>query len=250
MIAATTLDWSAPWFAPWRLPGEAALADVAQGDAVFAALDAQAADPKFARFVRFVAADTLPAGTPYESFVRSTATVPTRDNLHDFLNGIVWCLYPNTKRLLNQWQAEAIARDGVQGRRGSLRDAITLFDENGAVFSAPELLQLALKARDWHGLFVTHRALWPQARVWLFGHALVEKLVAPRKDITAHVLCAPAGLADLPHVDAWLAETLDVQMLSGKPFAPLPVMGVPGWCTASEDPVFYADQTVFRPARR
>lgn len=244
MIAAPVLDWSAPWFAPWRHPGEAALADVAQGAAVFAALNARADAP------RFVAADALPADTAYESFVRRTATVPTRDNLHDFLNGIVWCLHPRTKRLLNQWQAEAIARDGVQGRRGPLRDAITLFDENGAVFSAPDLLQAALKARDWHGLFITHRALWPQARLWLFGHALVEKLVAPRKDITAHVLCAPPGLADVSQVDAWLATTLDARVLSAKPFLPLPVMGVPGWCAASEDPGFYADQTVFRPARR
>lgn len=244
MIPATHLDWSAPWFAPWRRPGEAAAADVAQGAAVFTALNAHAAA------ARFVAANALPGNTPYESFVRSTATVPTRDNLHDFFNGIVWCVYPRTKSLLNQWQAEAIARDGVQGRRGPLRDAITLFDENGAVFSAPDVLQAALKARDWHGLFVTHRAVWPRARVWLFGHALVEKLVAPRKDITAHVLCAPPGLEDVRQADAWLARTLDVQMMSAKPFAPLPVMGIPGWCAASENPGFYADQTVFRPARR
>lgn len=244
MIAATGIDWSAPGFAPWRLPGQAAWADVARGAPVFEALNTHAVEP------RFVAAETLPASTPYESFVRATATVPTRDNLHDFLNGIVWCLYPRTKRLLNQWQAEAIARDGVQGRRGPLRDAITLFDENGALFSAPELLSTALKMRDWHGLFVTHRALWPQARVWLFGHALVEKLVAPRKDITAHVLCAQPGLSDAGQADAWLAEMLNVPMLSTKPFVPLPVMGIPGWCTDSEDPGFYADQTVFRPARR
>lgn len=244
MITATEIDWPAPWFAQWRLPGEAAWADVARGATVSAALNAHAADP------RFVAAATLPASTPYESFVRDTATVPTRDNLHDFLNGIVWCLYPRTKRLMNRLQAEAIARDGVHGRRGALRDAITLFDENGVVFSAPELLQTALEMRDWQGLFVTHRALWQQARIWLFGHALVEKLVAPRKDITAHVLCAPPGLSDIAQADGWLAETLNVPMLSAKPFAPLPVMGIPGWCALSEDPVFYADQTVFRPARR
>ncbi|MCZ2497420.1 DUF3025 domain-containing protein [Xylophilus sp. Kf1] len=243
MSAPIALDWSTPWFAPWRRPGQAAWAEVERGAAVFAALGAQAAAP------RFVAADALPAHTPYESFVRETATVPTRDNLHDFFNGIAWCVYPHTKSLLNRWQAEAIARDGVQGRRGALRDAITLFDENGAVFSAPDELRAALQARDWHGLFVTRRALWSQARVWLFGHALVEKLAAPRKDITAHVLCAPAGLADPAQADAWLVRTLTEETLSAKPFSPLPVMGVPGWCDASENAGFYADRTVFRPAR-
>jgi hypothetical protein len=37
-------------------------------------------------------------------------------------------------------------------------------------------------------LFVTQRELWAEARLLLFGHALLEKLVTPRKPITAHVL--------------------------------------------------------------
>ena len=32
-------------------------------------------------------------------------------------------------------------------------------------------------ARDWQRLFVGERALWAQARLVLFGHALLEKLV-------------------------------------------------------------------------
>jgi hypothetical protein len=186
---------------------------------------------------------------PYEAFVHASATVPTRENLHDFFNGIVWCGYPNTKRLLNRLQASAIDRDGVGGRRGPLRDAITLFDENGAVFSAPEVLQTALRTRDWQGLFITHREAWRDARLWLFGHALVEKLVAPRKDITAHVLCAPEGQLALPQVDDWLAATHGETTLARKPFAPLPVLGVPGWWPANAEAGFYEDPTVFRPVR-
>jgi hypothetical protein len=240
------LDWTRPWFAPWQAVGQPAWEAVGQGATVAAALDAArtAADGP-----RFVPADALPPGAAYESFIHATASVPSRDNLHDFLNGVAWCLYPRTKRCLNRWQAAAIARDGIGTRRGPLRDAITLFDENGAVFSAPPALQAALRARDWRSLFVERRALWREARLCLFGHALVEKLVAPRKDITAHVLCAPPGLADGAPLDAWLASELDETSLSAKPFSPLPVMGVPGWCTASEDSGFYDDTSVFRPAR-
>ena len=36
---------------------------------------------------------------------------------------------------------------------------------------------------------------------------------------------------------------------SAKPFLPLPVLGVPGWWPANENPGFYDDADVFRPAR-
>ena len=37
--------------------------------------------------------------------------------------------------------------------------------------------------------------------------------------------------------------------LAAKPFAVLPVLGVPGWWGANETAAFYADPAVFRPAR-
>ncbi|WP_326830390.1 DUF3025 domain-containing protein [Xylophilus rhododendri] len=239
-----SLDWQAPWFAPWRGIGEPALAALAGGASVPDAMNAVAP----AGVPRFVSPDALPPDQAYESFVHDSRSVPSRDNLHDCFNAIVWCLYPDTKRQLNRWQAAAIARDGIAGRRGPLRDAITLFDENGAVFSAPPVLLDALRSRDWRALFITHRQAWQQARLWLFGHALVEKLAAPRKDITAHVLCAQQGLADIAQTDAWLLSTLDETLLSAKPFSPLPVLGVPGWWPV-QDEAFYDDAKVFRPAR-
>jgi hypothetical protein len=46
-----------------------------------------------------------------------------------------------------------------------------------------------------------------------------------------------------------LCESLDAATLAAKPFAHLPVLGVPGWWAANEDPAFYADSTVFRAPR-
>ena len=57
-----------------------------------------------------------------------------------------------------------------------MRDAITVFDENGALLDAPPALWEALLARDWPRLFVDLRPLWAQARLVIFGHALLEKL--------------------------------------------------------------------------
>src|ERR1044072_318265 len=91
-------------------------------------------------------------------------------------------------------QAAEIERAGIGATRGPWRDALTLFDENGAVLDAPQALWAALLARDWQRLFVRGRALWREARLLVFGHALLEKLVAPRKALTAHVLWSPGAL--------------------------------------------------------
>ena len=186
--------------------------------------------------------------------------MPTRDNLHDVFNGLVWLRFPQSKAVLNRLQAEAIAAQGVGAVRGPVRDAITVFDENGALLLAPPavaaVLWPALLARDWHSLFVTHRALWAQAQLVLFGHALMEQLVSPRKPLTAHVWVLPfepAASADadpVPALDAALAADLSAARLQTKPFTPLPVLGGPGWWPDNVDPAFYADASVFRPARR
>ena len=239
------IDWAQPWLAPYRADGEAAAQAVARNDGCVA--DAlQGIRPESAP--GFVRQHELPAGQAYEAHIFRTRTVPTRDNLHDFFNGLAWLAFPRTKRRLNELQAGEIARDGVGATRGALRDALTLFDENGALLDAPPALWRALVARDWHTLFVSGRGLWSEARLVLFGHALLEKLVTPRKPITAHVLLpadgenGPAALDDVS-----VAGMLDAQRLGRKPFVPLPVLGVPGWCAGNEAAQFYDDPKVFRP---
>jgi hypothetical protein len=198
---------------------------------------------------RFIPQTELPSGVAYEQHIFASGCVPTRDGLHDFFNGLVWMHFPHTKLRLNALQAAQIASSGIQPVRGPARDALTLFDENVALLQAPDALWNALAAKDWHTLFVTLRPLWEEAQLILFGHALTEKLVAPRKPITAHVFRVQQPSRALADIDAWLAAELNADLLAAKPFAHLPVLGVPGWWAANEHPDFYADSSVFRAPR-
>lgn len=242
---APEIEWSAPWWAPLRPLGETARAYWEAGASVADALNAS--DRGQTAPVRFVPQSSQPEALAYEQFIFERRAVPTRDNLHDFLNGLIWSRYPETKLRLNALQAAEIARDGVRATRGPVRDAITLLDESGVLLAAPEALVSALRERRWLDLFVSLRPLWAESRLWVIGHAALEKLVSPYKSITAHVLVAPEALQTVGQADAWLADWLTAERLAPKPFFPLPLLGVPGWCADNEDGRFYEDAEVFRP---
>jgi hypothetical protein len=236
---AVALQTPPPWLSPY-LPLARRVLQSAQSRSVADALNTARGD---AVSVRFIAQSAMPADEPYESFIARTSSIPTRDNLHDLFNGLMWLAYPHTKRRLNTLQSQQIAAHGVTGSRGALRDALTLFDENAAVLQAPDDLVESLRRRDWRTLFVAQRGLWQSARLVVFGHALLEKLLQPRKAITAHVWTIDR--LD----DAALAASLEPERLAAKPFLPLPVLGVPGWWAANDAPGFYEDAEVFRPVR-
>ncbi|HWP11650.1 MAG TPA: DUF3025 domain-containing protein [Ramlibacter sp.] len=239
-----------PWFAPYRPWLDAGRQVVQSGASAALALSGLREQARGPAVPCFAAASSLPAGEAYEAFVARTAVVPTRDNLHDFFNGLVWLRFPRAKGRLNAMQAAEIARCGVGPRRGPLRDAITLFDESGAVLAAPPALWDALLDRDWRRLFVDLRPLWRAAALVVFGHALLEKLVSPRKDVTAHIWRANAVSEPEGSLDSWLAAQLETDRVAAKPFTPLPLLGVPGWWRGNEDISFYDDPLVFRPAGR
>jgi len=169
--------------------------------------------------------------------------------LHDFFNGLAWLNFPLTKRRLNHLHVAQIANTGIAPVRGPARDALTLFDENAALLRAPDALWDALVRKDWHAVFGDLRPMWDDAWLLLFGHALLEKLVYPRKPITAHVYRAYPASDSIAEMDAWLAADLSADKLATKPFAHLPVLGVPHWWPSNEDPAFYDDSSVFRHAR-
>jgi hypothetical protein len=242
---AAEIDWRRPWLAPYAaLVPRTEPGAIGSDNSVAGLLNAAGPAP-----VRFAAQSALPEGKAYEQFIFETGQVPTRDNLHDFFNGLCWLRFPEIKKKLNLLQAGEIGRAGISAQRGPVRDALTVFDENAAFLVAPPPLWDALMARDWHQLFVGLRPLWAEAQLLLFGHALLEKLVSPRKAVTAHVYLAQPALTSIDHLDAWIAGNLAAEKLATKPFVPLPVLGVPGWWAENENFSFYDDSLVFRPRR-
>jgi hypothetical protein len=257
------IDWSHPWYDAVR-PAFERLA--LEGNDFLDALNRNAAALGLRNHaglpLRFVPQSALPEGTAYEEFIGATGQVPTRDNLHDFFNGLVWQSFPRIKRQLNALQAAQIAQAGVGKSRGPARDAATIFDENAALLlvredSAGHALVDALRAHGWLAALHEQRAMFGgDAQVWLFGHALMEKLVAPRKAITAHTRVIFVGddvLSLAPEarrawLDAHVASQLASEGLTTAGFTPLPVLGVPGWWPG-QDQDFYLDTTVFRPKR-
>jgi hypothetical protein len=264
-VAFDRIDWSTAWFSPFAERGKrwqrAALEhpddylDELRRDARASAQTTGRGAP-----LTFIAQAELPAGTAYEAHIAATGGVPTRENLHDFFNALVWFSYPRVKAVLNARQARAIARDGIGGSRGAERDALTLFDENAVVFVASDpALGQALVEFDWRRLFVAERAAWGRrCLVRPFGHALLEKLIEPYKACTGHawIVEAPPEFFDwLPTrqttwLDETIAATLTSASLTSRLFAPLPVLGIPGWWPANRDPAFYDDERVFRRGRR
>ena len=247
---------------------------VVQGAAPGAALTQSALSPN-------------PLALPYERVIALSGTVPTRVEgpgaVHDLLNALAWLSFPRTKRAMHRLQDQAICADGISGRRGALRDGITLLDENGLLLAvAHNKDRDRLRAHDWSGLLVRERGRWVDAAVATdgaaaltncgaainaaddspilavpIGHGLVERLIRPYPALTAHVRVVrmPRAWFGLPaterlrRLDRALAARLLGQTLRPAMLAPLPVLGIPGWWAANAHPDFYVDARVFRPRR-
>lgn len=259
---AATIDWQRPWLTHIRDVGEAVLRAGEWRDALNAAAAGAGLRNHCGRSISFVQQDLLPSGTGYEAFISATGCVPTRENLHDFFNGLVWLTFPRIKVRLNALHNEQINRLATATAdrpptRGRLRDAATLFDENAALLVVRDREVLEhLRAHRWTELFVNQKAAFCRScETWLFGHALMEKLVRPYKAITAHVWPVVVDdsffrLSRAGKVE-WLDEVVTRQLddsLTPSGFMPLPVLGIPGWWSG-QDEAFYADKSVFRPGR-
>jgi hypothetical protein len=256
------IDWHRPWLAPLQPVAQLVLQAATWRDG----LNQQAAILNLRNHlslpIQFVSQSALPEGMAYESFISATGCVPTRDNLHDFFNALVWLTFPRIKVRLNALQSAEITRRATSPSvvRGKIRDAATIFDENAVLLLTAESdIGSALREHNWQKLFVNQRHLFASqshTRVYLFGHALMEKLVAPYKAITGHtwvINVTPDILQfDTADLQRWVDSEMDIRLQQGfstAEFAHLPVLGVPGWW-CGQDEAFYADAAVFRPPRR
>lgn len=257
------IDWPQSWYAAVLPAAQKVLANPADWRTQLNQLSAQSGLLNHRDLsLQFILQEELPEGVAYEAHISASGQVPTRENLHDFFNALVWLSFPRIKRQLNALQAAQIAAMGIGKSRGPARDAATIFDENAALLVVEDnesgaALIAALRAHAWQDAFVEQAHKFGQiAEVWCFGHALMEKLVKPYKAITAHtwVLMVDKtyferdALARCAYVDQLVAAQLASHPLTTADYTPLPVLGLPGWWP-QQDQAFYADQQVFRAKR-
>jgi len=180
----------------------------------------------------------------YEVKVFETGRVETRpDNRHDLFNALAWLAFPRTKARINALHAAEIPREG--GRRGRLRDLLTIVDEGGAIVHCadPALVRLIMDFQ-WKALFWENREKVREAmRIVILGHAVMEKALQPWPGISCKAIIAPADADPDAAVLAWLGQLRPDA--SPRDLAPVPVFGYPGW--AAQDEAFYDDTRYFRP---
>lgn len=216
--------------------------------------------------LRFVAQSKRPKTfeEKYEARIYLKGEVQMRGgNWHDLFNALVWLTFPRAKAALNARHYRALEQQQAAGtpNRGPVQDAMTLFDESGVIVTASngELLR-QLREFRWKELFWHNRArIEPEMRFYVFGHALHEKALRRHSRLTGHgILLAVEGdffslpsTAQLERLDAMLEQRLlDTGTLNAtRELAPLPVLGVPGWCADNEREQYYDDTGYFRPGR-
>jgi len=165
------------------------------------------------------------------------------------LNALVWLRFPRFKAALNAAHGEAIAHE-TDTRRGRRRDALTVLDESGVwVISRDPALPEWLAGRAWHALFREARARVESDMCFVVvGHALLEKALAPYPAMTGKCLTLISDSLD-PDAAAALAVTALETVDTPRQLPPLPIQGIPGWDVANDCSAYYANQTIFRPAR-
>jgi hypothetical protein len=178
----------------------------------------------------------------YEVHLFETGRVQTRpDNKHDLFNALVWLAFPKTKARINAMHAAEIPREG--GKRGRLRDMLTIFDEGGAIVACGAGVADFVREARWSELFLEHHR---ELRIAVVGHAVLEQALKPHPGITCKVIFADPS-RDL---DAQAANWLASVGKTPRDMPPLPVFGYPGWFEGSGEASFYADERYFRPLQR
>lgn len=185
----------------------------------------------------------------YEIGVYQSGRVATRpESAHDWFNALVWLAFPRAKARINALHARQLPSD-PKGKRGPLRDLLTIFDEGGAIVVSEDLQLLELlRAGNWKELFWKNRdRLRQRMKVAVFGHAVMEQALEPRLGITCKAIVLPEG-KDAGDLDAgaaqWLADA--PPGTSPKALLPVPIFGYPGW-SEGQGAAFYEDKRYFRP---
>lgn len=191
-----TLDVRSPWFDPLR-PALSALAidPLPDADALQAALGDRVGPERFERQTKKRARGAaLSMDDLYEARIARLGVIPTRTNVHDLMNALVWATFPRSKRLLARRQyAALVAQVGqspasLPNARTRERDVLAMIDEGGVIVvegTAPIV----------------------------FGHAIYEHLAASDAPVRGFPIALGEGA--LPALDDRLAGFLETVDASG-----------------------------------
>lgn len=183
-----------------------------------------------------------PSDPYYEVQVFETGRVQTRaEHPHDLFNALAWLAFPRTKARINAMHAAEIPKEG--GRRGRLRDMLTIFDEGGALVACPREIEQIVRDMQWRRLFLERAS---DFRILVFGHAVMEQSLAAHPGITCKVIFVDPGGDPDAQAARWLTDV----GRTPKDLPPLPVFGYPGWHPDSAKAAWYDDERFFRPLRR
>jgi hypothetical protein len=202
----------------------------------------------------------------YESRIYLKGELQTRlANWHDFFNAMCWLQFPKTKAALNALHFERSKNRPAGTNRSPLENAITLFDECGAVIVADDesILDL-IRHHQWQDLFWHHKAAFGKhIQCYVVGHAMHEKSLTPYIGMTAHTVVLkqssdffeqdyPEQLKAIDQTisDAWLGKLPNHKIERPRDLQPFPLLGVPGWWGQTQDEAFYSNDAYFRSKRR
>ncbi|MCI0507063.1 MAG: DUF3025 domain-containing protein [Gammaproteobacteria bacterium] len=221
------------------------------------------------KLLRFVAQSAKPdrLEETYEPRIYLQGEIQTRlNNWHDFFQVMIWRMFPKSKTSINERHYQAIKEraenDSSCLQRSALENALTQFDECGAVIlsSEPELLEL-VKNFQWKTLFWEQRnRVRNHLKCIVFGHAIYEKALNPYVGMTAHSVLLPVTPGMLSQSTVTLIDSVDELLTelfrsrgtiaSPADFSPFPLLGMPGWDTANDQEAYYNNTRYFRPGRQ
>jgi hypothetical protein len=194
----------------------------------------------------------LADGLHYEARIYRHGAIATRpESWHDLFNALMWLERFALKSAVNAaYVREFAARTGEPRTRAQC--ALTHFDEAGAVVVLEDTSLLALWDRhDWAGLFAAE-GFSCGARVYLFGHALLEQGLVPWSLPVAKCLVVVPEDADAPGA---ILEAVADAIANGEllrdptELRPLPLVGQSGWHSGQAEPAFFKTTPCFRPLR-
>ena len=205
--------------------------------------------------LRFVAQTPalLADGLHYEARIFETGVIATREgHWHDLFNALMWLDRGALKCAVNTAYVQEM-RAGTAAHRSRPQYALTHFDEAGAVVILRDRALLARwDAHDWHGLLWRNRAQWAaDARVILFGHALLEHFLVPGILPVAKCLVVVDWARDDTEIMQAVASDIENHACLRDPqdLRPLPLVGLSGWHRDNLREDFYRTAPCFRPLR-